>query len=49
MKTSFSLFCTGADSFTMSDDGEEEIGFKLSKLEEVSGDETCGVMEGIYF
>jgi len=49
MKTSFSLFCTGADSFTMSDDGEEETGFKLSKLEEVSGDETCGVMEGIYF
>lgn len=45
------MFCTGADSFTMSGDEEEEekTGFKLRKPEEASGDETCGVMEGINF
>lgn len=49
MKTTYSLFCTGADSFIIiSDDKEqeEETGYKLGKLEEASGVETDVVMKG---
>lgn len=51
MKTIFPLFCKTVDVITVSDDEEEEeeTGFKLSKLEEVGGGETDGVMEGIIF
>ena len=51
MKTIFPFFCTGANVYTISDDEEEEeeTGFKVSKLEEVSGGETDGVIEGIIF
>lgn len=49
MKTIFSLFCTDAASFIIISDDEEqeeETGYKLMKLEEVSGGETDDVMEG---
>lgn len=49
MKTTYSLFCTGADSFIIISDDEEqeeETGYKLGKLEEVSGGETDVVMKG---
>lgn len=51
MKTIFSLFCTGANVNTVSDDEkeEEETGFKVSRLEEVSGGETDGIIGGINF
>ena len=47
----FPFFCTGANLNAISDDEEEEeeIGFKVSKLEEISGSETDGVIEGINF
>ena len=48
MKTIFPSFCTGVDVITTPDneEGEEETGFKLIKLQ-VSGGETDSVMEGI--
>ena len=51
MKSIFSLFCAGANVYTMSDDEEEEeeTGFKFSKLEGANRDETDGVIEGIIF
>ena len=50
-KSIFLLFYTGVDVITLSDgeEEEEETGFKLGKLEEVSGDETDGDIEGIIF
>ena len=51
MKTIFPFFHTGANVYTISGDEEkeEETGFKVSKLEEVSGGETDVVISGIVF
>ena len=51
IRTIFPFFCTGTNVCTISDDEEEEeeTGFKLSKLEEVTGSETDVVIEGIIF